>query len=67
MGLQIIIRKSNSYGKSRAEQESNLRKDGFKSMPDESFDRTKFLAKKTGYKGFVPQGSIKDFTDNLEG
>lgn len=67
MSLNIIIKKPGRYGKSRAEQESNLRKDGYVGMSDENFDRAKFLVKKTGFKGFVPQAYIKDFTDNLEG
>ena len=66
MSLQIIIKGKNHYGRSRAEQEANLRKDGYVGMKDENFDRAKFIEKRTGYKGFIPQTHIKDFSDYVE-
>ena len=60
MGLQIIIRGKNKYGKTRAEQESNLRKDGFTGMKDENFDKCKWVEKKTGIKGgFIRQTDLE--------
>lgn len=66
MPLQIIIKGKNSFGKSRPEQESNLRKSGYVGMTDEHLDRAKFIEKKTGFRGFVPQTEIKDLSDRLE-
>lgn len=66
MSLNIIIRGKNRYGRSRAEQESNLRKDGFVGMKDENFDRAKFIEKNSGFRGFIPQTVIKDCSDHLE-
>lgn len=59
MGLQIIIRKKNTFGKTRAEQESNLRKDGRETMPEESFDKLKWIEKKIDLKhGMISQSDI---------
>lgn len=66
MSLQIIIKGKNHFGKSRAERESNLRKIGYISMSDENYDRVKWIEKKTGVKGFVPQPVIRD-TDMADG
>ncbi len=66
MSIQIIIRNSKSYGCSRAEQESNLRKDGYQGMNDAAFDRAKWIAKRVGYKGFIPQSIINN-TDMIDG
>jgi hypothetical protein len=51
MSLQIIIKGKNKYGKTRTEQESNLRKDGFKGMSEENYDKAKYVEKKLGLKG----------------
>jgi hypothetical protein len=60
MGLQIIIRGKNKYGKTRSEQESNLRKDGFVSMTDENYDKAKYVEKKIGAKGgFFRQADLE--------
>jgi hypothetical protein len=66
MSLQIIIRGKNRYGKSRAEQEANLRRDGYVGMKDEHFEKAKWLEKRTGYKGFIPQNVIGN-TDMADG
>jgi len=54
MTFQIIIKGKNKYGKTRAEQESNLRKDGLKGMTEENWDKAKYVEKKHGLKnGFL--------------
>jgi len=59
MGLQIIIRGKNTYGKTRREQEENLRKEGLQSMDEEKLDKLKFLEKKLGMKkGFIGQADV---------
>ena len=42
----IIIRKPGSFGRSRSEQEENLRKEGMASLTDEQLDKCKYLEKK---------------------
>ena len=60
MTLQIIIRGKNKYGKTRSEQESNLRKDGFTGMKDDNFDKLKWVEKKLGIKGgFIRQTDLE--------
>lgn len=60
MTLQIIIKGKNTYGKTRAEQESNLRKDGLKGMSEEHHDKCKWVEKKHGIKqGFVPSTDLE--------
>lgn len=60
MSLQIIIKGKNKYGKTRSEQESNLRKDGFTGMKDENFDKLKYVEKKLGIKGgFIRQTDLE--------
>ncbi len=60
MSFQIIIRGKNKYGKTRVEQESNLRKDGFIGMNDENFDKCKWIEKKIGIKGgFIRQSDLE--------
>jgi len=60
MGLQIIIRGKNKYGKTRVEQESNLRKDGFSGMDDTNFDKAKFAERRLGIKqGFLRQTQVE--------
>lgn len=61
MTLQIIIKGKNKYGKTRSEQESNLRKDGFQGMSDENFDKAKWLEKKANIKqGFLRGGFLEN-------
>lgn len=66
MGLNIIIRGKNRYGHSRAEQEANLRRDGFVGMKDEHFEKARWIEKRVGYKGFMPQTVISG-TDMADG
>ena len=66
MSFQIIIKGKNRYGRSRAEQEANLRKDGYVGMSDENFDRAKWIEKRVGFKGFVPQ-TVVEKTDQIDG
>lgn len=59
----IIIKGKTSYGKTRSEQESNLRKDGLKGMDDTHLDRCKWMEKKLKEKtgasgGFISQADI---------
>lgn len=46
----IIKDKPYRYGKTRSEQEANLRKDGMQTMTDSQLDRCKYLEKKTGFR-----------------
>jgi hypothetical protein len=56
MSFNIIIRGKTKYGKTRAEQEANLRKDGLSGMKDENYSRLKWLEKKMYLKrGFTKQ------------
>lgn len=48
------------YGKTRSEQEKNLRRDGFVGMSDENLDKLKYLEKKLGVKGgFIRQTDLE--------
>jgi len=58
MALQIIVRGNVKYGKTRTEQEYNLRKDGFKGMDDDKYDRCKWLEKKLKEKTGAKEGFI---------
>lgn len=59
--MNIIIRGKTKYGKTRAEQESNLRKDGYVGMSDENFDKAKHVEKKLGLKqGFIRQANLEE-------
>jgi hypothetical protein len=44
--MEIIIRKSGSFGRTRSEQESNLRKEWGPTMNDEQLSKVKFIEKK---------------------
>jgi len=44
--MEIIIRGSNSFGKTRSEQEENMRKEWGSTMPDEHLDKLKHLERK---------------------
>jgi len=46
MSLQIIIRGKSSCGKTRSEQEENLRKEWGATMTDEQLDKLKFIERK---------------------
>ena len=46
----IIKDKPYRLGKTRSEQEKNLRKDGMATLTDEQLDKCKHLEKKTGYR-----------------
>ena len=60
MSLQVIIKGKNTYGKTRSEQESNLRKDGMRGMDDANFDKLRYVEKKYGIKhGFIRQTELK--------
>jgi len=57
--MEFIIKNKNTYGKTRVEQESNLRKDGMVGMSDENFEKAKYIEKKMGIKsGFLRQEDI---------
>jgi len=71
MSLQIIIKGKSTYGKTRSEQEENLRKDGFKGMDDINLDRCKWMEKKSkektgSSKGFIDQASISKKFDKVK-
>jgi len=44
--MEIIIRGKTRFGRTRSEQEQNLRKEGMQSLTDEQLDRCKFLERK---------------------
>ena len=63
--MEIIIRGKTRFGRTRSEQESNLRKEWGPTMSDEQVDRTRFLEKKLKDKSgsadnFVGQSDVKD-------
>ena len=63
--MYIIIRGRTSIGKTRSEQEQNLRREDMKTMSDEQLDKLRFLEKKvkeeTGSKqNFIGQENISD-------
>jgi len=58
MTFQIIIKGKNTYGKTRAEQEANLRKEGYVGMSDSNFDKCKWIEKKRGFKQGFLRGNI---------
>jgi hypothetical protein len=45
----IIKDRPYRYGKTRSEQEANLRKDGMETMSNSQYERLKYLEKKSGY------------------
>lgn len=60
MGLQIIIRGKAKYGRTRGEQEDNLRKDGLQGLENENYEKIKWFEKKSGMKdGFIRQSDLK--------
>jgi len=58
----IIIRKSETVGKTRSEQEINLRKEGMQTLTDEQLDKCKHLEK----RGKEKFGSSKNFMRQKE-
>ena len=46
MGLQIIIKNKVKFGKTRSEQEKNLRKEGYVGMSDENLEKCEWAEKK---------------------
>jgi hypothetical protein len=44
--MEIIIRGKAKFGRTRSEQEENLRREGMVSLSDEQLDRLKFLEKR---------------------
>ena len=59
MSFNIIVRGKVKYGKTRAEQEANLRKDGFFGMSDENFSKCKYVENKFAFKrGFLRQSDL---------
>jgi hypothetical protein len=44
--MEIIIKGNAKFGKTRSEQEQNLRREGMRSLSDEQLDRCKFLEKR---------------------
>jgi len=44
--MEIIIKGNAKFGKTRSEQEQNLRREGMRSLSDEQLDRVKFLEKR---------------------
>jgi hypothetical protein len=44
--MYIIIKGKSKFGRTRSEQESNLRKEGMSSLSDEQLDHMKFVEKK---------------------
>jgi hypothetical protein len=46
MSLQIIIRGKTNFGKTRSEQEKNLRKEGYIGMSDENLSKGEWVEKK---------------------
>jgi len=55
----IIVSKPGSFGKTRSEQERNLRREGMASLTDEQLDKCKFLEKHAK----KDLGSKKNFFD----
>jgi hypothetical protein len=63
--MEIIIRGKSRFGRTRSEQEANLRKEWGPTMSDEQLDRARFLEKKIKDKtgssdNFVGQSDVKD-------
>jgi len=48
--MEIIIKGKAKFGRTRSEQEINLRKEGMASISDEQLDRVKYVEKKNREK-----------------
>jgi len=44
--MYFIIKGKSKFGRTRSEQETNLRREGMSSLSDEQLDRVKFLEKR---------------------
>jgi len=55
----IIIKGKTKFGKTRSEQEANLRKEGMRSLSDEQLDHMKFVEKKLKDKTGSTQNFIR--------
>jgi hypothetical protein len=44
--MEIIIKGNAKFGRTRSEQEANLRKEGMRSLSDEQLDRVRFIEKR---------------------
>ena len=55
--MEFIIKGKNKFGRTRSEQEENLRKEGMRSLSDEQLDRVKFLEKRVKNE----QGSTENY------
>jgi len=66
--MEIIIKGKAKFGRTRAEQEENLRKEGMRSLSDEQLDRLRHVEKKYKDKtgsadNFFDQGKIGGKSD----
>lgn len=57
----IIIRKPGWFGRSRSEQEKNLRREGMCSLTDEQLDKTKYLERKAKEKFGADNSYFKQY------
>jgi hypothetical protein len=62
--MYFIIKGKTKFGRTRSEQEANLRKEGMRSLSDEQLDHMKFIEKRmkeqTGSKdNFVRQDMVR--------
>lgn len=55
--MYFIIKGKTKFGRTRSEQEQNLRREGMRSLSDEQLDRVKFLEKRVKNE----QGSTENF------
>ena len=66
--MYFIIKNKAKFGHTRSEQETNLRKEGMRSLSDEQFDHMKFVEKKIKDKfgsteNFVRQDQVRGKSD----
>jgi hypothetical protein len=66
--MEFIIKGKAKFGRTRSEQETNLRKEGMRSLSDEQLDHTKFVEKKvkdgTGSaENFIRQDMVRGKSD----
>jgi len=59
MSLQIIIRNKSSFGRTRSEQEQNLRKEWGSTITDAQLDKLKFLERKAKERTGTTKNFIK--------
>jgi hypothetical protein len=55
--MYFIIKGKTKFGRTRSEQEQNLRREGMRSLSDEQLDRVKFLEKRLKNE----QGSTENY------